>query len=150
MQILCILGRQKAFGLAELEARFGAENITPFGDAALVSAEKDSFSPEHFGSVVKWAQVHAELPSSAWPKIDSYLKENTLKHLKHVPESGKFSFGISCYGIKTTPKDITHTLLGLKRDIKKVRPVRIVENKSLDLNAAQIKHHHLTGPTAGS
>jgi SAM-dependent methyltransferase len=63
-----------------------------------------------------------------------------------MPE-GKMTLGLSAIGFKLSPKQLEASGLSLKKVIRKTgRPVRLVPNKEVELNTAQIIHNNLTGP----
>ncbi len=56
--------------------------------------------------------------------------------------------GLSLYGFSESLRRVEATGLNLKKAIRKTgRSVRLVPNKTAELNAAQIIHNQLTGPT---
>jgi len=141
---LCILGRQPALGLAELESLYSAEHVRPIVEAALLDIPAEEINFKRLGGTIKTARVLATLPYTDWRSITNYLRDNIPKHLLGLPE-GKFTLGLSVYGLSTSPNDINKTGLELKKLIKaNGRSVRIVPNKSLELNSAQVLHNKLT------
>lgn len=144
---VCILGRQPAIGLAELESRFGADALKPIQpDISLLETEsKPNF--DHFGGSLKVAKLLTKLDYAEWHKLSNYLQKTLPQHLEYLPES-KITLGLSVYGIKTWPKQINATALSLKKIIKKSgRPARIVPNPEAALNTAQVLHNKLTDAT---
>ena len=111
LKSLCILGRQPALGLAELESLYGAEHVYPVGfaagdhsigvqpvrgapvesalhstgQAALLDIDAGEINFKRLGGSIKVAQVLATLPSTDWKDIKKYLLDNVPKHLTHVP-----------------------------------------------------------------
>ncbi len=148
MQTISILGRQPAISLAELESLYGADIIRPIGDyAALLDCEPTDISPTRLGGVIKHAKLLAEIKSTNWRDIEKHLSDTVPEHIQYVPE-GKFKLGISVYGLDVTPDIINRTNLKLKKLIKATgRSVRVVPNKALELNAAQVLHNQLTRST---
>lgn len=141
---LCILGRQPALGLAELESLYGAEHVMPLGDNALLDVSAENINFKRLGGVVKTARILATLPYSDWKSVAGYLKDKIPEHLTYVP-GGKFTLGVSVYGLSVKLNDLNKTNLELKKIIKASgRPVRVVPNKSLELNSAQVLHNNLT------
>ena len=141
---LAILGRQPAFGVAELESLYGADGLARIDDAALLEVAAEEINFKRLGGVIKVARVLTVLPSQNWSELIKYLKENIPTHLAHI-EEGKFTLGLSIYGLRLKPEELNRSLLELKKIIKKTgRPVRIVPNKTLELNSAQVLHNKLT------
>lgn len=138
-----ILGRQPALGLAELEALFGADSIRPLGGAAIVKND-GSFAPSRLGGTIKACKLLDTLPFTDWQKITDYLVEHVPKHTCCFGP-GKLTFGISSYGLDVTPARINATGLSVKKAVKATgRPVRVVPNKTAELNSAQVLHNKMT------
>lgn len=153
---LCILGRQPALGLAELESLYGAEHIRPLpgasvksklnftGQAALLDVPAGEINFKRLGGTIKVAKVLTCLDSPDWPAALDYLKKTIPQHLQTLPD-GKFTLGLSLYGLRVNEHQLNQDLLQIKKLIKKTgRPVRIVPNKTLELNSAQVLHNKLT------
>ena len=141
---LSILGRQPALGLAELESLYGAEQLKPIGQAVLLDIPAEQIDFRRLGGTIKTARILNSLPYTDWPAILKYLKENIPKHLQSLPK-GTFTLGFSVYGLDINVKKLATDLLGLKKIIRASgRSVRIVPNKTLELNSAQVLHNKLT------
>ena len=141
---LCILGRQSTLGLAELESLYGAEHIRPITGAALLDIPAEDIDFKRLGGTIKVARILAVLPETDWKSISEFMKEQIPAHLANSP-AGKFTLGISVYGLNVQLSDLNKTALGLKKIIKSSgRPVRVVPNKNLELNSAQVLHNKLT------
>ena len=144
LKSICILGRQPALGLAELESLYGARHIKPIHGAALLDIEAADINFKRVGGTLKVAKILAVLPFTDWSKLFAYLKENIPKQLKYLPE-GQFRLGVSCYGIRVPLRTLSANLLEIKKIIRQTgRPVRIIPNKTAELNAAQVLHNKLT------
>lgn len=148
MQSLVILGRQPALGLAELESLYGANTLRPIGrEAACLDVPAADIQFSRLGGSIKLAKILTTLNTTNWQDIESYLTKTIPTHLQYVPE-GKLRLGLSTYGLKVRPQEISATALRLKKLIKaEGRSVRIIPNKSAALNSAQVLHNQLTGPT---
>ncbi|MDO8591445.1 MAG: hypothetical protein Q7R60_00770 [bacterium] len=141
---LCILGRQPALGLAELESLYGAEHIRPLPGAALLDVPAGEINFKCLGGTIKVAQVLAVLPTNSWKSAYDHLASNMPKHLQHLP-GGTFTLGVSVYGLDVKVQKLGADLLSLKKIIRSSgRSVRIVPNKTLELNSAQVLHNKLT------
>lgn len=153
---LAILGRQPALGLAELESLYGAERVRPLpgapveyssnstGQAALLDVPAGEINFKRLGGTIKIAQLLMILPASDWRSAYDYLAANIPEHLQQLPK-GAFTLGVSVYGLDVKPKKLGADLLSLKKIIRSSgRPVRIVPNKTLELNSAQVLHNKLT------
>src|SRR5579863_3827949 len=141
---LCVLGRQPALGLAELESLYGPEVLKPLDRAVLLTLPADKIEFKRLGGTVKTARILTKLPDSNWAKASIYLKKNVPNHLAHL-EAGKLTLGLSVYGLDVTLNDINKLGLELKKIVKNSgRACRVVPNKSPALNSAQVLHNKLT------
>src|SRR3989344_1552325 len=138
---LAILGRQPALGLAELERIFGPEHIRPNDSSALLDIDTSEINFQRLGGTIKVARILTPLPTISWTEIEKYLVEKVPEHLKHIPE-GKFTLGLSVYGLDVQPHIINKTALLVKKVAR--RSMRIVPNKTPALNSAQVLHNKLT------
>lgn len=145
---LVVLGRQPALGLAELEARFGAESVSIIQpDIARLETDEDTSVFDHLGGALKAAALLTRLEYDDWNKISHYLATYFPQHLDEVPE-GKITLGISVHGLNVPPRQIQATALSLKKVIKQSgRSVRVVPNAEATLNTAQVLHNKLASPT---
>ncbi len=143
--VTCILGRQPAFGLAELESRFGATRVQPLGDvAAQIDVEPDAVPFQLLGSVMKFARPIATFESIDWPTLVTFTSEKLVELLDEMPE-GKVKLGLSVYDVDTSLKTLQRAGLELKKTIRgNGRSVRVVPNTTLELNSAQVIHNRLT------
>lgn len=143
---ICILGRQPALGLAELEALYGSEQVEPLGShAALVKLDHRQIDQSRLGGTVKVARLLATLPGTQWDKIMAYCQKELPSHLGRLPE-GKLKLGLSTYGIAVATQQINSGALELKKAVRATgRSVRVIPNSSTVLNSAQILHNQLTG-----
>ena len=140
---LCILGRQPALGLAELESLYGAKHIKPVPGAATLDIAAGDINFKKLGGTLRVAQLLSILPSADWQSAYEYLAQNIPKHLQPVPK-GTFTLGVSLYGLGVNVKKLNADLLSLKKIIRASgRSVRIVPNKNLELNTAQVLHNNL-------
>lgn len=146
MDSLFILGRQSALSLAELESIYGPDKIRPIAHAAAVVAiEPHEVRFARLGGMVKFCKILTTLDTTSWKDIEKFLVDVAPGHASDLPE-GKLRLGLSVYGLKTTPKEMMATGLELKKHIRKSgRSVRLVPNKELELNSAQVLHNQLTG-----
>jgi tRNA G10 N-methylase Trm11 len=141
---ICILGRQPALGLAELESLYGAKNVRSVGDSfALVDAEVD-FS--RLGGTVKAANYLTTLETVKPEKVFEYWRKEIAANLSNFPE-GKLKIGVSLYGYSLPVPKINAHMLSLKKVVKNAgRSVRIIPNAEPELSSAQTYHNQLTSP----
>lgn len=143
---LCILGRQPALCLAELEAIVGSQNIQQFGNTALVNDVGHPLQQEFLGGTIKIADVLAEVADTSSDTIFTATR-NWLEAAANALPEGKIVIGVSTYGLRLQPVRIQQFALSLKKIAKNAgRSARVVPNKSSELNAAQVLHNHLTDP----
>ena len=145
LMIICILGRQPAFGLAELESRFSAESVMPLGSmAAEIAADTDAIPYHLLGSVMKFAQPLATYDSVEWSSLVTFASETLNELLTEMPE-GKIKLGLSLYDLPVSLKSLQRAGLELKKILRaNGRSVRVVPNTGLELNSAQVTHNRLT------
>ncbi len=145
MQSLLILGRQPELGLAELESLYGPDKITPLSKAAvLIDIDPCLLAFKRLGGSQKFAKLLTSLDTTNWPDVESFLVSSAPDHSKAMPE-GKMNFGLSLYGFDTNVRTISKSALNIKRAIQKTgRNVRIIPNKTAELNTAQVIHNKLT------
>lgn len=148
MQSLIILGRQPALALAELESLYGPSKVRPIGaQAALLDIDPCLVAFDRLGGAVKFCKVLTTLKTTQWREIERFLITSSPEHTTRMPE-GKMQLGLSVQGLDVNVRTLEATGLNLKKAIRKLgRSVRLVPNKELELNSAQVIHNHLTGPT---
>ena len=150
MQSICILGRQPALGLAELESLHGSAAVTPVGRyAAGLDLHAHDVDFARLGGSTRLAHVITELPVSDWKKIEKQLPELVLELSLTLPPDGKVQLGLSAFGIPVSPAKLNALGLTLKKILRSRagRSVRVTPNPELELNTAQVLHNRLTGPT---
>ncbi|MBA3757612.1 hypothetical protein H0X09_01990 [Candidatus Saccharibacteria bacterium] len=141
---LCISGRIKALGVAELESLYGAKHIKPIEQAVLLDIETNEIEFQRLGGTVKLARILEVLPTTKWPVLEKYFIKNIPYHLEHLP-NGTFTLGLSVYGLATPVQTITRSLMKIKKEVRATgRSMRIVPNKTPGLNSAQVLHNKLT------
>lgn len=141
---VCILGRQPSLGLAELESLYGHIKLKSIRGAALMELDAAEINFKQLGGTIKVGRILNVLPTTSWKDLLNYLLENVPKHLQYV-DPGKFTLGLSVYDISVNLKLLNQGMLSVKQAAKETgRSVRIVPNKSLELNSAQVLHNKLT------
>ena len=131
-------------GLAELESIYGADHVAPADNAALLDIPAEEINFKRLGGTIKTARVLTTLDSTDWASAAKYLKDEVPEYVANLPE-GKFTLGVSIYGLPVRVDEINKALLEIKKSIRKSgRPVRIVPNKTPELNSAQVLHNKLT------
>jgi len=145
---ICILGRQPALGIAELESIYGASAVAPCGDnAVFVSKAPEDIPFSRLGGVVKLARQLHTFDTADWDAITAYLTAAIPHHLQYAP-SGKFNLGISVVGLPIHAKKILAAGLEIKKAVKNAtgRSIRLVPNTTSALSSAQILHNKLLTP----
>lgn len=145
-QSLIILGRQPELGIAELESLYGGTAVTPVDQAALLDYDPCVVDFERLGGAIKLCKVLTTLDTVNWRDMEAFLIKAAPDQAAKMPE-GKMHLGLSVYGLNVPPKQLLATGLKLKKAIQSAstRSVRLVPNKTSELNTAQIIHHRLTG-----
>lgn len=145
---LIIHGRQPALGRAELESLYGAEKLRPAGEkATLVDVDPCLLAFDRLGGALKFCKTLTVLDTVEWKEIEKFLIEVSSGHSQRMPE-GKMRVGLSTIGLNVNAKQLNATALTLKKAIKATgRNVRVIPNKTLELNTAQVLHNQLTGQT---
>jgi len=148
MQSLMVLGRQPSLGLAELESLYGADKIRPVGShAAIVDVDPCLLAFDRLGGSIKFCKILTELDTTDWKQIEKFLIKVSPGHSERMVD-GKMQLGLSVIGLGVGLKQLEATGLNLKKTIRKTgRSVRLVPNKTPELNSAQVLHNRLTGPT---
>lgn len=146
MQSILILGRQPALGIAEAESLFGANSLTPLTrESVIVDLPSQDIPFTRLGGSTRLAKLLTYIDTADWQAIEDYLATELPKHTCCLPP-GKIKLGLSAYGLKVTVRRLNATGLTLKKAVKADgRSVRIVPNKDLELNTAQVLHNQLTG-----
>ncbi len=148
MQSLLILGRQPALGLAEVESLYGASKLQKVGrQAVIVDVDPCLLAFDRLGGSVKFCKLLTTLDTTHWRAIEKFLVDVSPGHSQSLPE-GRLELGLSALGFDVSTKQLEATGLTLKKAIRKSggRSVRLVPNKTPELNAAQVIHNKLTGP----
>jgi len=147
IQTICILGRQPALGLAELESLLGYQIIQPLGNSVLLECATKDVPFDRLGGTIKLAELITSIASSNWSDIRNKIATILPALVQHT-QPGKIRFGLSVYNYPIKPATINKTSLELKKIIKNLhRSVRIIPNNAPELNSAQILHNQLIGQT---
>src|SRR5712664_1503071 len=102
---ICLLGRQPALGLAELESLYGPEHIRPLDGAALLDIPAEDINFKRLGGTIKVARVLVDMDTADWDKLAKYLIDKVPDYVQQHPE-GKFTLGLSVYGLSVGLKPI--------------------------------------------
>ncbi|HEY1064174.1 MAG TPA: hypothetical protein VGE30_02630, partial [Candidatus Saccharimonadales bacterium] len=148
MKSLMILGRQAELGIAELESLYGSAVVQPVGSqAAVVDIDPCLLTFDRLGGSQKFCKLLTVLDTNSWKDVEKFLVQTAPGHSQNMPE-GKMTLGLSLYDFNETVQRIEATGLTVKKAIKKTgRNVRLIPNKTHELNAAQVIHNKLTTPT---
>jgi len=138
---ICILGRQPAIGLAELESLYGSDAVRPVEKgAALVDA---SVEFKRLGGSQKAGEVLTTIHGSEPQKAFLWLQKNLAEQVGGV--EGKLKLGVSLYGATMSVSKLNANVLTLKKQLReKGQSVRVVPNTELELSSAQTYHNNLT------
>lgn len=142
---IAILGRQPKLGLAELESIYGAQHVTPIGvTAARIAVAPCSIDFARLGGTIKLCKLLTVLETTNWNAVQKFLIKVAPAQALRMPE-GKMHLGLSAYGMQVSPAQLMATGLTIKKAIHSAsgRSVRLVPNKELQLNTAQVIHNKL-------
>lgn len=148
LQSICVLGRQPALGLAELERLFGSEAVRPVGShAAGVDLPTRQIDFARLGGSTRLANVIGEVPSTNWKLVEKALTVLARSPVLALPVSGKFHLGLSAIGFDISAAKLGATGLTLKKVIRGRYDgsVRLAPNVETELSTAQVFHNSLTG-----
>lgn len=138
-----ILGRQPELSLAELEATFGPQDISPISNvAAIMNTGKVDI--DRLGGTIKAAKYLTKLENADFKKSIDYINKEINKHVCCLPP-GKLTFGLSVYGLNAKAKEVQKAVFKIKKVIRSEgRSVRVIPNKEPALSSAQVLHNSLT------
>lgn len=145
---LVILGRQPLLGVAELESLYGSDHLLPIGHAVMLDLATEEIDFRRLGGSLKLARILTVLPTVTWEEVEDFLLENIPQHLENLPP-GSFTLGISVYKFNISTDTLHRCLMTIKKAVRKTgRSMRVVPNKTLELNSAQVLHNKLTSKGA--
>ncbi|MFZ1248874.1 MAG: hypothetical protein WAQ24_00970 [Candidatus Saccharimonadales bacterium] len=147
IQSICILGRQPALGLAELESLYGASAVTAISaKAAGLSCSVQEINFARLGGSTRLANVVGELPSTNWNQVEKVLTTYVRSSSFTLPTEGKFHLGLSAYSFNVSAAKLNALGLTLKKIIRSRHDgsVRLIPNNDTELSAAQVIHGNLT------
>jgi len=148
MDTLAVLGRQPELGLAELESLYGSERVEAVdAHTAYIHLDACMVDFNRLGGTVKLCKILTVLDTINWQVVERFLIKTAPQHASRMPE-GKMHLGLSVYDMDIPLPQLLATGLKVKKAIHKdsERTVRLVPNKTADLNAAQVIHNKLTSP----
>lgn len=126
------LGSHPKLSLAELESVLGFEGLELIDTK--IAASNLPYNINFLGGTIKIAELVAEL------NIDDNLADNLHQIiLKNSPKTeGKLNLGISVYGKKMPPPEITKLAFELKKNLKPKLNLRLAPNRTQALDTAQL------------
>lgn len=138
---ICILGRQPAIGLAELEALYGSHAVRPIGtQCAAVDA---SIHFKRLGGTQKAGTLITTIQGNDPQKAFTWMQQNLPAHIGSV--EGKLKLGVSFYDLKVPVQRLNANTLSLKKAFKTIgQSVRVIPNTEPELSSAQTYHNNLT------
>ena len=139
---IAILGRQPALGAAELESIYGSKAISWWSDET-VTIDSDTFDFNRLGGSQKAGHIIMVEPTMSWAelskKIIQYYRGEWSK------SDHKITLGISVYDMPTSPRDIQHTGITLKKQLRSHGvSLRLIPNAAAAHNTA-VSHHNKLG-----
>lgn len=137
---ICILGRQPAIGIAELEQLYGSDYVRWFSDSTAL-VDREDFDFETLGGTQKAGRVVAELHGDWRRASEQIVGAYGQAWSDH---EGKITLGISAYGFNVSSRDVQKTGLVLKFKLKKHGvSLRLVPNNDAALASAASHHNKL-------
>ncbi len=143
---VCILGRQPALGLAELESLYGPGALALVSPhVAGLSLEANQINFERLGGSTRVGNVLGTIDSNNWNVIEKTLIALVKSSAFAIPTSGKFHLGLSSFGFDVSPAKLNALGLTLKKILRArhTGSVRLVPNNEAQLSTAQVYHSHL-------
>jgi tRNA (guanine10-N2)-dimethyltransferase len=133
--------------LAELESLYGSDNVVAVGgSAAVLHIAPCSIDFARLGGAIRLCKMLTELDTTNWKQIERFLIQASPSQAAKMPE-GKMHLGFSAYDLSISPQQLLATGLTVKKVIQQTgRSVRLVPNKTTELNTAQVIHNNLTKP----
>lgn len=126
------LGSHPKLSLAELESVLGFKGLELIDTK--IAASNLPYNINFLGGTIKIAKLVAEL------NVDDDLADNLHQIiLKNSPKTeGKLNLGISVYGKKMPPPEITKLAFELKKSLKPKLNLRLAPNRAQALDTAQL------------
>ncbi len=135
---ITILGRQASLGLAELERVHGSAKRYA-AHIAIIESPPDI---QRLGGSLKAGRVILRLPSKQWPRVHTKIIQHYTEQWKRSEQ--KITLGMSAYNVKVSARDLQHTSITLKKNLKSHGvSLRSIPNASSELNTATSHHNKL-------
>ncbi len=137
---IALLGRQPAFGVAELEQLYGADAVQWFSDTS-ATVESSRFDFNRLGGTQKAGRIVAEIRGD-WHKVSMQIVKEYAAAWASL--EGKVTLGISAYGFSASAREVQKTGIVLKSKLKERGvSLRLVPNTEPALNTATSHHNKL-------
>ncbi|MDE1868564.1 MAG: hypothetical protein KGH60_01190 [Candidatus Micrarchaeota archaeon] len=146
--LICILGRQPAISVAELESVFGPEAIVPFNDNSVIVNTEKKVSLQELGGTIKIAEIIGTIQNSSWPRVSSNISNKIVNYSSNrwKDNGHKLSMAISVYGFNIPNDQIRRLSFNTKKFLKeKGQSAHMTLPKDEALNSAQVIHNKLLG-----
>lgn len=139
---ITILGRQPALGIAELECLYGSEAVSWWSDES-ACVDTPDFDFERLGGSQKAGRVVMTESRTNWTELNKKIIQ--FYRDKWSNSDHKITLGISVYGLPASPREIQHTGITLKRQLRAHDvSLRLIPNASSAHNTA-VSHHNKLG-----
>lgn len=141
LMYIAVLGRQPALGVAELELKYGGNNVSVLYDnAALVDIPLIDIS--QLGGTLKAGKVIAEIDATDWQKVSQKIVRYYSDTWSSV--SGKITLGVSAYNFPVSGREVQKTGIVLKGRLKnRDGSLRLIPNSEASLSSATSHHNKL-------
>lgn len=146
---ICVLGRQPAIGIAELESLYSAKSVKLIANnVALVDLQTDQINFERLGSTVKLCRVINTFETDSWQSASRQAVKQLNKNLPLLPVlKKKVTLGFSAYGFDVSAREVQKIGIIIKNKLKSAGiNVRLVPNNEVQLSSAQVLHNKLYTP----
>jgi Predicted DNA modification methylase len=138
---IAVLGRQPAIGLAELESKFGSENVS-IVSSDIAKIDCNEFDISRFGSIKKAGKVIIEFSSGSTSENSKIVFDTLANQIDAI--EGKVTIGLSSYTNVFGARDLQQIGLKLKSHSKKRGyGLRLVPNEKSELSTATSHHNRL-------
>jgi tRNA G10 N-methylase Trm11 len=138
---ITILGRQPALGVAELERKYGGNNVAAVNDHT-ATVDTELLNLEHLGGTLKAGRIIAEIDSTDWTTVSKKITQYYAETWAEV--SGKITLGISAYGFNISEREVQKTGIVLKGRLKgRDGSLRLIPNTEPSLSTATSHHNKL-------
>ena len=138
---IAILGRQPDISMAELERRYGSENVRWFSSTT-ATIDTPEFKVEELGGTIKAGTVVSHLPRGNWRQVSQNIIAAYSEKWRDF--DGKITLGISAYDLDVSAREVQKIGIVIKKNLKKQGVnLRLIPNAEPSLGSATSHHNKL-------